>query len=87
MLNSGRHLLQLINDVLDLSKVEAGKMELYPETFPVGTVIDEVCAMLATMAQKKRIAITQRRRSRRSPRSRSTRRSSSRSSTTCSPTR
>ena len=58
VLNSGRHLLQLINDVLDLSKVEAGKMELCPETFSIGTVIDEVCSMLQTMTQKKRISIT-----------------------------
>ena len=44
VLNSGRHLLQLINDVLDLSKVEAGKMELSPETFCIKKAIEEVCA-------------------------------------------
>src|SRR5947208_6609994 len=43
ILNSGRHLLHLINDVLDLSKVEAGKMELYPEAFAPAKVIEEVC--------------------------------------------
>lgn len=42
VLNSGRHLLQLINDVLDLSKVEAGKMELYLETFSLRKAIEEV---------------------------------------------
>jgi protein-histidine pros-kinase len=45
ILNSGRHLLQLINDVLDLAKVEAGKMELTPETFPLRKAIEEVCAV------------------------------------------
>ncbi len=57
VLNSGRHLLQLINDVLDLSKVEAGKMEVALETFPVKTAIDEVCSVLTPMAREKNIEI------------------------------
>ena len=57
ILNSGRHLLQLINDVLDLSKVEAGKMELHPETFSVARAVEEVCSVVAPMAQKKNLVI------------------------------
>ncbi len=57
VLNSGRHLLELINDVLDLSKVEAGKMEVVPETFPVRRAIDEVCSVLTPMARQKNIDI------------------------------
>jgi len=57
VLNSGRHLLQLINDVLDLSKVEAGKMELHPETFAVLKAVEEVTAVIQGIAQKKHIAV------------------------------
>lgn len=60
ILSSGRHLLQLINDVLDLSKVEAGKMELFPETFALPQAVEEVCSVIAHLAQRKRIAIQQR---------------------------
>jgi signal transduction histidine kinase len=57
ILNSGRHLLQLINDILDLSKVEAGKMELFPESFSVQKAVEEVCSVTSPLAKKKYIAL------------------------------
>ena len=57
VLGSGRHLLTLINDILDLSKVEAGRMELYPETFIVTEVIRGVVQTIQPLAARKQIAI------------------------------
>jgi signal transduction histidine kinase len=57
ILSSGRHLLQLINDVLDLSKVEAGRMELRPESFEVQGAIDEVSSVVSAPARQKQITI------------------------------
>ncbi len=57
ILNSGRHLLRVINDVLDLSKVEAGKMELRPETFAIRDALDEVCTGLTALAESKQVRI------------------------------
>ena len=50
--SAGRHLLGLINDVLDLSKVEAGKMKLYLETFDVAGVVEEVVSTARPLMEK-----------------------------------
>jgi signal transduction histidine kinase/DNA-binding response OmpR family regulator/ligand-binding sensor domain-containing protein len=55
ILSSGKHLLEIINDILDLSKVEAGKMELLPETFPVRSAIESVCQVMRGMSTRKAI--------------------------------
>lgn len=49
---AGHHLLTLINDILDLSKIEAGKMDLYLEEFDVSTLIDTVVSTIQPVMEK-----------------------------------
>jgi signal transduction histidine kinase/CheY-like chemotaxis protein len=53
ILTSGQHLLGIINDILDLSNIEAGKMEIYAEKFAVRPVIESVCTVMRGMARTK----------------------------------
>jgi signal transduction histidine kinase len=54
---SGRHLLNLVNDLLDLSKIEAGHVELSPEVFDVATALRTVVASIRPLAEKKSLTL------------------------------
>jgi CheY-like chemotaxis protein/nitrogen-specific signal transduction histidine kinase len=49
---AGKHLLTLINDILDLSKIEAGKMDLFLESFDLTEMIDDVASTIRPMVEK-----------------------------------
>ena len=57
ILTSGKHLLQLINDVLDLAKVEAGKLDFRPEKVELAKLVNEVVSITRTTAAQKRINV------------------------------
>ncbi|HXS69479.1 MAG TPA: ATP-binding protein, partial [Candidatus Polarisedimenticolia bacterium] len=57
ILVSGRHLLQLINDILDLAKVESGHAELLRSTFNVGKVLSDAQSIVKALASKKNIVL------------------------------
>jgi two-component system, cell cycle sensor histidine kinase DivJ len=57
---SGDHLLGLVNAMLDMSKIEAGRYQLLGESFEVGDVVGEVTSMLALQAEEKGLGLTAR---------------------------
>jgi signal transduction histidine kinase/CheY-like chemotaxis protein len=49
---AGKHLLELINSILDLSKIEAGKMELHLEDFSIARMVEDIAAMVRPLTEK-----------------------------------
>jgi signal transduction histidine kinase len=58
VLSSGQHLLNLINDILDLAKVEAGRMELQRTTFDLSEVLENAMALVRERATRQGVALT-----------------------------
>ena len=54
---NGKHLLELINDILDLSRIEAGREDISVRTFPISELVGEVVDMLAPQAREKDLAL------------------------------
>jgi signal transduction histidine kinase len=60
IITSGRHLLDLINEILDLAKIEAGKADIYEENLPIRELIDACLRLVKERAMTSRVVITTR---------------------------
>jgi two-component system sensor histidine kinase BarA len=56
--SSGRMLLEMINDILDLAKIEAGKMEIRPTVFRLESAVSAQCDMIRPLAEKRQIDVS-----------------------------
>jgi signal transduction histidine kinase len=57
ILNNGKHLLELLNDILDLSKIEAGRLELKPEAFNLAHIVNTTVEELRSLADEKHLSL------------------------------
>ena len=57
IINSGKHLLNIINDILDLSRIEAGKLDIEKHEISIFEIIDDATGMVGLMAQEKGLAL------------------------------
>jgi len=55
---SGHHLLEVVNTILDMSKIESGSMQLFPEPFSMSELIDSCCDMMQLKAEQTGVSIT-----------------------------
>jgi len=55
---SGRHLLDLVNELLDMAKIEAGRLELFPACVPVGELLDDCMGLVEALALRKGVTLT-----------------------------
>ena len=55
--NAGRHLLELIRDIVDVARVEAGRLEIHPEPCEVPPILEETLALFRTQAQARRVTL------------------------------
>jgi cell cycle sensor histidine kinase DivJ len=56
--DSGQHLLEVVNSILDMSKIESGLMELVPEPFSLPTLLDQCCDMMQLKADEAGVSVT-----------------------------
>ena len=57
ILKAGHHLLALINEILDITRIEAGTLALSSEPFPANSIIEEVCGLLQPLADKQKVSL------------------------------
>jgi signal transduction histidine kinase len=55
--SNARHLLAIINDILDISRIEAGKMPLHVSSFPIPTLVQEVLAELEPLIERSKLSV------------------------------